>query len=161
MLKELYTKIKLDNFKGGTYIAVNPTQETKLKLQQYIDNNLVGIDCYEMDKLHCTIIYSKKPLENSVDISSEKHNGLFKHFNIFGEENECLVCEFESKTLQARNKELVNIHSFISDFPEYKTHITLSVCAQNIDYSILPPLNFDLEFENEYIEPLNLDWKNN
>ena len=49
-----------------------------------------------------------------------------------------------------------NRYNFISDFPEYKCHITIAETV--IDKSKLPPIDFDFELCCEYVEEINLDW---
>ena len=161
MLKQLYVREKkLDIYKDGVYMAVTPTQETKEKIQNYIEMN-IQLECYNVDDLHCTLVYSKRKPDNLPITSSELYRGTFTNFSLFGDKNEYLVLEFKSPDLQNRNKDLVNTYGFISDFDTYKTHMTLSDKAQGFNYSELPPIIFELEFEKEYISPLNLDWKSN
>jgi 2'-5' RNA ligase len=160
VLKKLYEEMY--TYKNVVYIAVKPTQKTIDNLNLYIKENLSYVTCLKMKDLHCTIIYSKKEYNGKINIDkSQKFKATFKNFNIFGSENECLVCELDSKDLKDINSKLVSKYKFISDFPDYKTHITLSVNAQSLNIDNLPPLNFDLEFENIYINELISVWKEN
>ena len=65
--------------------------------------------------------------------------------------------EIDSPDLEKRNKILTDKYDFISDYNEYKSHITLSYNS-TLDINALPPFDFGLEFVDESVEQLEVDW---
>ena len=96
----------------------------------------------------------------SANITSKNYTteATFKNFSLFGEDNDALVAEIYSPYLNQRNKVLTDKYSFISDFPNYKAHFSLSYEAQGIDVNSLPDIDFPIVFENETVELLDTDY---
>ena len=145
-------------FPDGVYVSVRPSEETTIAIQEYQNKYLKGQEINQ--DLHCTIIYSQKPQKEDVQAQEYKAVGTFKEFNLFGPDNSVLVVEINSIDLLRRNKKLVREYGFISDFDEYKSHITLVYDAKNIDINSLPPMDFAFIFENESVEPLDTNYAN-
>ena len=143
-------------YKAGVYVATNLTKETEKKILEYQKANLGDADLNT--DIHCTLIYSKKPLKGEVKTKSYTYTGTFKGFALFGPEQDTLVIEVECPEMVERNAELVKEYGFISDYDEYKPHVTLSYGAKGIDLTKLPAIDFDIEFTAEYVEELDEDW---
>jgi hypothetical protein len=63
--------------------------------------------------------------------------------------------------MELRHKNLRMIGA-THDFNTYQPHITLSYdVGEDFDVNLLPIYNGPLEFDVEYIEPLQLDWSDN
>jgi len=148
------------NYPGGVYIAVSPTEETKIAITEYMEKYLQRAKTLDIDDLHCTLIYSQQEQKEEIKADDYLAPATFKGFNLFGEKEDTLVIELNSKLLIDRNETLVKEYGFISDFDEYKAHMTLAFEASDIDLNSLPDIDFALAFENEYIEQLNTDWAN-
>jgi len=148
-------KDNLIDFKNGVYVAVKLSEETSNNLMEYINKNIPE-GAYTKDKLHSTLIFSKKPYKGVFEVSDEIHKGHFKEFQQFGPDNEYLVVELDAESMQDRNNYLVNKYDFISDFPVYKCHTTIAELV--IDKSKLPPIDFEFDLCCEYVEEVNLDW---
>jgi hypothetical protein len=143
-------------YPGGVYISVKLSEETEKAVNEYQEKYLKGQKINE--ELHCTLIYSKKPYVDEIEAMEYTAVGTFKEFNLFGPEEDTLVVEINSQDLTRRNTELVEEYRFISDFGEYKSHVTLSYDIENIDLNSLPPMDFAFTFINEAVEPLKLNW---
>lgn len=145
-------------FKDGIYISVDVDGFTQENLNQYMKENLKGIQ--KSKSLHCTLIFSQKPLKEEVETEEYSTSGTFKYFSLFGPEKDVLVIELDCEKLIERNKELVEKYGFISDFDEYKPHLTLAYnVPKDFDINTLPGIDFKINFHNEHVEPLKLDWK--
>jgi len=145
-------------FPGGVYISVKLSEETTNLVFEYQEKYLKGRDIVDIDSLHCTLIYSKKPHVDNIEPEEYTAIGTFQEFNLFGPNKDTLVAEINSQDLRRRNEELVEKYGFISDFDEYKSHVTLSYNADGIDINALPPMDFVFTFTNETVEQLDLDW---
>jgi hypothetical protein len=150
---------KMENeihFPGGVYISVKLSEDTQKAVREYQEKYLKGHKINE--ELHCTLIYSKKPYVDDIEPKDYTAIGTFQEFSLFGLKEDTLVAEINSQDLTRRNAELTEEYGFISDFDEYKSHITLSYDIENIDLNSLPPMNFAFTFVNETVEELDLDW---
>jgi hypothetical protein len=146
-------------YPGGVYISVKLSEETELAVQEYQAKYLKGQKINE--KLHCTLIYSKRPQVEEIQPGEYQAIGTFQEFNLFGPDEDTLVVEINSQDLLRRNEELTQEYKFISDYDEYKSHITLSYGIENIDLNSLPAMDFAFIFENEEVEPLDTNWAGN
>jgi hypothetical protein len=144
------------HYPHGVYISVKLDEKTELAVREYQEKYLKGQKIN--DELHCTLIYSKKPQVEEIEPAEYTAVGTFKEFNLFGENSDTLVVEINSQDLQRRNEELVQKYRFISDFDEYKSHITLSYGIENIDLNSLPAIDFSFTFVDETVEQLNENW---
>jgi len=143
-------------FPGGVYISVIPDEITSGKIKEYQEKYLKGKEINR--ELHCTLTYSKKPHVDNIEPEEYTAIGTFQEFNLFGPNKDILVVEINSQDLRRRNEELIEKYGFISDFDEYKSHVTLSYNADGIDINALPPMDFVFTFTNETVEQLDLDW---
>ena len=129
------TEIEEVQYPGGVYISVKLSEETEKAVKDYQEKYLKQHKINE--ELHCTLIYSQKPYVDEIEPASYSATGTFQEFSLFGEKEDTLVVEINSQDLARRNEELVDEHGFISDFGEYKSHVTLSYGVENIDLNSL------------------------
>jgi hypothetical protein len=146
----------------GTYAAVKFDNETKKAITDYITSNGIqnGVN---PEKLHCTLLYSRKYLPDYEPLGDidPPWIGTAKSFDVWDSSDKtsrCLVLEFECPELQERHKTLMDQHEATYDFPEYKTHVTLSYNIGDLDHTALPPFEEQLTIVSEYGEDLDLDW---
>lgn len=150
----------------GTYAAVNFSKETTDGIKKYITDNDIpnGLD---ESKMHTTIIYSRK-YDGSFKAQGKINPawiGKPTKLDVWktrpkdgGEGSNCLVLQFDCKEMNDRHEELMKEYKFTYDFPEYKTHISLSYDIGDMDWKKLPDFNGKIEIIEEYQEDLNLDW---
>ena len=144
-------------YPDGVYMAVQLDEISVSRIKEYQEKYLKGCDIVEEDDLHCTLIYSAEEHVDEIIPGDYTYTGTFKEMNIFGQEQSLLVVEINSPELIARNKELTEMYGFVSDFDEYRPHITLCYNADDIVLNSLPPFDFALTFEKEYVEALDTD----
>lgn len=147
-----------ERYPGGVYIAMKPTPKTLSKIEDYIKTNLKDVETNK--DIHCTLIYSQKKLKGNVVTMKHIAEGSFAGFELFGPNKDTLVIKLDSPDLIRRNDALVKQYDFISDYEEYRPHVTLAYGCEGINLKKLPPLDFTLYFTNEYVEPLDTDWAN-
>ena len=150
--KEINTEV---TYPKGVYIACKLSEVTEASIKEYQEKYLKGQDINE--DLHCTLIYSQKPHVDEIEASEYKAVGTFNQFNLFGPDNNVLVLEIQSEDMIRRNEALVDEYGFISDYDEYKPHITLSYEFKG-EINSLPIIDFEIILEKEYIDPLDTDW---
>ena len=143
-------------YPGGVYISVNIAEESKIALEKYME--LYISNPVDLESLHSTLIYSKKEQKEEIVPEDYTYIGTFNKFSKFGEKEDVLVVEMHSDELTQRNINLVKEYGFISDYDEYKAHITISNNAEDIDINSLPPIDFAIYFEDETVEQLDVDW---
>lgn len=151
----------------GTYVAVkyNPYSLTKLieVAHEYNVPNVISLD-----DMHTTLIYSTKGADTVEVHDKINYIGIPNKFNIWESQNgsKCLVLILNCNALVERNTELMNKYDFVSDYPEYTPHITLSYDVGN--WGNLEKLNekiiknkiyYMVVTTHEYVEDLNIGWK--
>ena len=154
----------------GTYAAVRFDDETIEALQKYIkDNDIPG--GLKPEKMHCTVLYSRKYcpdyepagkidppwIGKPVKLEVWESRGKLRD----EKPSRCLVLKFSCDELHARHKELMDEHDATYDFPEYKSHVTLSYDIGDMDESGLPDIKEavgEMKIVSEYGEDLDLDW---
>jgi hypothetical protein len=151
----------------GTYSGVKPSQETKDKLADYMEENKIP-NPVKPEKLHTTVLYSRKYLPNYKPAGKLAIPYKCKPvgFTVWKtnpedpkeEKANCLIVKFKCPELIARHEELMKEHGATFDYDKYETHITLSYSIGDLNVDKLPKIDFDLEFDNEYAEELNLNW---
>lgn len=148
-------------YPDGVYIGVKMTEESAIALSKYMSKYLSGYNKVKPEDMHSTLIYSQKPHVDEIEPKSYQVTTTFLRFSKFGKDGESLVIELYSPELIRRNEELVREHKFISDFDEYKPHVTLIYDAQDIDINSIPPIDFVLNFEKEYVKFLGTSYASN
>lgn len=138
----------------GSYAALYLNELSNRRLRSWSDKNLK--DVAEVEPLydyHITICYSVKPVDYVALGRLAPLPITPKKFSLFGKDKSYLVLEVESKL--ARNRqEYSKILGAVSDFPDYKPHISL---AKNFKGSLedLEPFNDILYTGREETTPLN------
>lgn len=154
----------------GTYAAVKFDEDTKDAILEYIKEHDIP-NPISRDKMHCTVLYSRKycpdyePL-GKIDPPWIGEPTKFEVWESRGklrdeEPKRCLVLKFKCDKLNERHKELMDEHDATYDFPEYKTHITLSYDIGDMDETKLPDIHKFLDvikIVEEYGEDLDLSW---
>lgn len=156
------------NGSKGTYAAVRPHPSQMHTLIDFMHSH--GIANPEpTDKLHTTLLYSRKYLPEYVPDRSLEHPAIPTKFEIWKTKSgkNCLVLLLNCPSLEDRHKYLMDFHGATYDFDKYKTHISLSYDAGDVDLSKLDVNNlpfmqdepYCLYLTNEYSEELDTDGK--
>lgn len=151
----------------GTYAGVHFSEETKDAIMDYITENKIP-NAPERDKMHTTLLYSRKRCPNYEPASEVFMRGKPGAWQVWesqpdstGKVSNCLVLEFECPELNERHEQLMQEHQATFDYPEYKTHVTFSYDVGEMNHKELPPFESDIEIIEEYGEVLDLDWAQN
>lgn len=111
------------------------------------------------EEMHVTIAFSREPVEWN------KFKPEEFIFNIRGGKRSleqfdggATVMQFESERLKDRWDEF-KAGGASWDFPDYKSHITISYKAENMNVSKLEPYRGMLRFGPEVFKEVDLDWK--
>jgi len=150
MFKEQF-KLFEKNYKDGVYISLKLADKSKKYFNSYLKKYLS--DYTIVTEPHLTLIFSKKPFEGDIKTKDYVVKGSVKQFNLF---DNILVAEIDSGIIKKRNKELTKKYNFVSDFKDYKPHISLAYNFTG-DLNDLPPME-DLYFDSETVEELDLSW---
>lgn len=161
----LISDLLVEKTTNGAYVACKFTEDSCKKLHDFAKD--MGIsDVVPDDKMHVTVIYSKKPAPPEF-----KAEGKFdepvkvqpKHLSVFDgrDGSKVLVVELNAPSLVERHDYLMDEYSFSYDFPEYKPHVTLCYdmgkgfqLDKDRDLSALQ----DLEISEEYYKLLETNW---
>ena len=151
----------------GTYAAVSFNDTTVDALQKYIKDNDIP-NGTPAGKMHCTLLYSRKHCPNYKPAGKISPSWTGKPVGLEVWESQsksrCLVLKFDCDELHKRHKLLMKEHDATYDFPEYKTHVTLSYDIGEMDEKELPDITKaidELTIVDEYGEDLDLDWAKN
>lgn len=168
ILTEQQTKIT-DLGADGTYIAVKFSRETQNNLSKLAEALGIAKDeRVSREKMHCTIVYSRKPFTNFTIHGKMKDpwKATPTDLEIFPTQSgsRALVLRFDCKEMVERHEYFKKEYGATYDFDEYKPHATL---CYNVGPDWQIPEKFDiksyipeLEVSEEYYEPLNNDWAN-
>lgn len=152
--------------KSGTYVAVKFSKDSCNTLKS-IAKDLSVPNVIPREKMHCTIMYSKVKNEdiegddslNSVEFDPPKLAHMTA-FDIFPSQdgNNCLVVLLDSQYLNGRFEYFRDEHGLVSDYDEFKPHVTLSYNAGEFNPDDVAEDYLSkyvgLEIVHEYIEPL-------
>jgi len=154
MIRELLEKL----FSKGVYMSLKLVNGSEATFKKYIKDNVPELT--PTPDPHLTLIYSKKKFDDEVILTKTEYSGVVKGFAVFGQgDDRALVAEIESSEIVERNNILVTEYGFISDFEEYKPHITLAYdIPEDFDINSLPEFTHPLTFGEESISELELDW---
>lgn len=169
ILKESNNYIEEAKDVDGSYVAVVPSKESKLQLKN-LNKLLDTPNPLSRDKMHITVIYSKKKIEGFEPKGKMKEpivasvTGL-EVFNSRSDKN-VLVLLIKSPELTRRHKYIMDKYEATYDFDEYKPHITLSYNIGDWegykDFSLKDIKEViedgEIEINEEYYEDLVLDW---
>jgi hypothetical protein len=123
----------------------------------------------EPKELHVTICYSKEPLvwESVPDTKDEilvpalddlpdDVEKPVRKIEMFGKEKNVLVIQFESDELRDRWQEFMDAGASY-DFPEYKSHITITYKSAGLDEDELEPYRGEILLGPEVFQPIERD----
>lgn len=150
---------------NGTYAAVRFDKESINIVEAFMNDNNIP-NPLGPDKIHCTIIYSRKYIEDYPTLGAIDPPWIAKpkEFKIFTsqEGNNCLVLTLSCDKLIERHDYIMENYDATYDFDEYNPHITLSYNCGDVELdqfnSKLDQID-DLKIIEEYSEDLNLSWE--
>lgn len=146
---------------NGTYVGVRFSPGTVAALLRYCDEHAIP-DPVKGEDFHATVLYSPAPVPYfpahgplNAPVSGV---GPFA-FERFGEEKDVLVMTFRCPWLHRRHA-LGKSLGGKPTWPDYTPHVTLSYgLPANFDVTGLPSFQGPLEIVEEYMNPLDPDWK--
>lgn len=151
----------------GTYSGIKPSKESVEKLEAWMEKNKIPTPV-KSNKLHVTILYSRKYLPNykAAGKIDTPYKAKVKEFAVWKttpedpteEKKNCLIVKLDCPELIKRHKLLMKEHGATFDYDDYTPHITLSYDIGDLNVKKLATIDFDIEFDNEYQEDLNLNW---
>lgn len=152
----------------GTYAAVRVLEPSNKQISNFLKFHKVPTTLNSKERRrHVTVIYSRNYLPNLVAEDPKVfHRAKFMAYELFDtkpgkpDSTKCLVMKLSTPTLQARHAKIMSEHPATYDWPTYQPHITLSYqIPYNFDVGSLPPFADEILLGEEYIEDLDLDWK--
>lgn len=123
----MLTLLEQQTHATGTYLALQPSGDTRTKLLDLIEEYNIPNPVKAMS-LHQTIIYSKKPCpEMRFHPIKTPYWAVGYEFELFDTQKgtKCLVLRIRSGEIQALYDELQKYEP-TTNHPEYKQHMTLS-----------------------------------
>lgn len=143
---------------NGTYAKLVPDRNSVTKLKEFCKAS--GIDSIPGDKMHCTIVYSRRPVPEIADFPINlPTSARIKGYKLLDNSNtggQSLVCLLESNYLQQIFKTFTEDFGATWDYDEFIPHITLN-------YDWTGPLpekvpQFSVHFHQFKVEDLDLEW---
>ena len=134
---------------SGTYATFIINDASKKLITDWCKDN--NISCN--DDLHCTIIYSRKPVPSLTKYHDKKINitAKIKSWDLFGENKDHLVLKIKHPDIIKINKTMMNAGA-TSDYKIYEPHVTINSAYFDDIPDSLP--NFDIELNKMEIRPL-------
>lgn len=145
----------------GTYVGLRVLTPSNLLLRDLCLQNGIPHKASMFDnRLHTTVIYSRKHCPDIVAIPQKLYVCEFGGYDIFsGQRGEnVLVLKLVSQELQDRHNFLMQTHGATYDFPEYKPHVTLSYNYSDKTAAGITPFTDKILLGLEYVEDLDLKW---
>ena len=149
--------------KSGTYVSAVFTKDTINRLNAWAEeqNFGPGSSLTKMDSYHCTIIYSRKTLDDEVLINRfVQYDCEPTHFSIFpyNENSKCVVMELKARDLTKIHNDMI-AHGATHDYPDFKPHVTIAIDVQSdFKTDVLEVPKFHLMTLKIKSEPHDLNW---
>ena len=151
LFSEFSKLMKEEHNKRQLYISVKPDKRFARALQNIVETFNVPKP-HDLTKMHCTLIYSKKPVIWPVADCEAQYSASFEKFHVFHSRDgsNVLVAKLASSDLQRRHNELMKSTDASYDFPAYLPHVTISYDIGDFDIktintTMIPPVVFSGE----------------
>lgn len=106
------------------------------------------------EEFHVTVLYSRNKITPTQNLKGLKVTGGARKLSFFDSKifgGYALVLEFESEQLKARHEEFLAMGG-TSDYPEYKSHITIAYVPEKFSLSSIEPYAGELMFGAEVFD---------
>lgn len=167
-LQEIMLEKKTEKAPDGTYVGVKFSKKTNDAIKKFAKELKIP-NLISRDKMHTTLIYSRKHFDYSKDSMVGKIDppwtGKAKEFHVWEcrdeKKSKALVIAYDCSELKKEHNRIMKKYEATYDFPEYISHVTLSYDLEgfnpkDIDLSTFP----EIEIVEEYTTDLVLDWQN-
>lgn len=146
-----------DPHTDGTYSSALVSEESKNEIVKWCEDH--NIELNTEDKIHCTIIYSEKPVPSLMQYNDIEIDitATVDSWDIFGDDKDCLVLKIKSSDLNKWNKLMMGAGA-TSDYDEYLPHLTINSSYSGEIPDILP--EFTVSFDSIEVTPLETDYYN-
>lgn len=144
----------------GTYVGVRYAKES-ISMLKDLQRMYKIPNPTPSDKMHTTVLYSRTPVDFPIAENVNQSVDRSVQFHVFNTRDgkRALVLKVKSDYLTSRH-ELGNELGASYDFPDYIPHITLSYDVGEKTFSTKSfKLEKNLTIETEYLEDLDLNWK--
>lgn len=146
-----------DGINGGTYACLYLTDGSAKKLLDW--GKRAGILEHVMRQhndggFHITTAYSKLPVTYTACGLLPPLPVKPKNFSIFGKDKNYLVLEVNSNFASNRS-EYAKLLGAVSDFDDYKPHVSLAKDSGITDPRDLPPIDFNLYLHREEVSKID------
>lgn len=151
--EELSIREFLEPHKNGTIALLYPTEECAENVKEWcISNNL---PCLDIEELHCTVLYSKVPVEKLTKLNNSTLDipAKIKGWKILGET--ALVLELYCPKAEKLHNWMIK-QGGTHDYPEFISHMTISYDWDKELPDIFP--NFLIEFNKLTIDAIDPDY---
>jgi len=150
----------------GVYASCVYDEKSLKNLEKWLNDQCDLIpDPVPMEKIHTTIVYSRKDFPCPVGEEIQLRNPIDFYpsgFALLGnpeDELACLVMVLDAEPLELVHEMLIQ-EGAQHDYDDYIPHITLSYSVpKNFDYSTIEIPKIDLKPNKIKFEPLDLNWR--
>lgn len=147
---------------SGTYVGVKLDDESCDRLKKLCKE--LGVpNRVPRDKLHSTIIYSRKHVPDlKADNSSYPIEATSIKLDIFDtkDKKRALVLKIKCKELVKKHNNIMSEYDATYDYDEYIPHVTISYNCGDFNISDFKGELPTVTFSSEYVEDLVLNWQN-
>lgn len=141
----------------GTIVMLIPTKESANNIAKWC--NLNKISCMDPKELHCTVLYSRKPVEslNSIDGKKTAVNARILGLKNLGT---ALALELESPVI-------LNIHKWMiakggtHDFSQFIPHLSLNYDCTSDNVPDVKAHGLIVEFDSVCVRPIDPNYSKN
>ena len=146
--------------KRGTYVGLRVLNPANSQLYTHCKDTGIPVkqSMFE-NRLHTTVIYSRKHCPNIVVDPTYCHVARFAGYDIFtGQRGEnVLVMKLNAPSIAERHKQLMAEHGATYDYTVYIPHITLSYDYTDNSTLGIPAFPHEIVLGYEYVEDLDLE----
>lgn len=152
--KEFFvTEDESPHHKDGTIALLGLSDDSAASLKIWCDNH--HLPCLDVEDLHCTLLYSRKPVEKFTKFDNAK---LDIPAEIIGWKKlgNALVLELYCPKAERFHKWMIK-HGGTHDFPDYIAHISISYDWERDDLPKTIP-DMIIEFDKMSVSPINKNY---
>ena len=137
----------------GTIATLRPTEECAKSLYEWCNSN--NITCIDPEKLHCTVLFSKEPVEHLVAHNNKK---IVIEAKILGWKKlgYALTLELDAPRAHKLHKYMID-QGGTHDYPEFIAHTSVTYDWPQQDLPSATP-DFPLVFDRLKVTPIDPDF---
>lgn len=135
----------------GTIVTLIPSKTSAASISGWCKDN--GISCMSPEKLHCTVLFSRKPVESLLEID-KKQVGIKTQVKGWKKLGNVLTLELAAPMISKIHDWMIS-HGGTHDYPQFIPHLSVCYDWNNEDIPNADPCAMMIEFDRLQVQPID------